>query len=149
MANEAFFPGTLRTSINQALIILISKNVAKDTIWGWGAITLLNVSYSILVKVLALWMHKVASRIVKQEHTRRKFILDTMIFAWEAMVWARETNQDSSFLKIDFDKACDRVNWSFITNMLQCYDFFSRCIAMVDTIFSNASAFVSVNKTHI
>jgi hypothetical protein len=47
-----------------------------------------------------------------------RFILDTVNYAWEAMEWARETGQYSLLLKIDFVKAYDRVDWSFVTDML-------------------------------
>lgn len=39
-----------------------------------------------------------------------KFILDTLSFPCESMESATGTGQDSLFLKIDFDKAYDRVD---------------------------------------
>lgn len=48
---------------------------------------------------------------------------------------------------MDFDKAFDRVDWTFISKMLQCLGFGPNCVAMVHTLFSNTSAFVSMNST--
>lgn len=39
-------------------------------------------------------------------------------FECEGMEWAREIDQDSLFLNIDFDKAYDRIDWSSIFDML-------------------------------
>jgi hypothetical protein len=87
--------------------------------------------------------------VVHQEHTsfvKGRFILDTVVSTWEAMEWARETSQQSLILKIDFDKAYDWVDWSFILEMLTCLGFGPRCVAMVNTLFTNASTFVSINN---
>jgi hypothetical protein len=92
----------------------------------------------------------VTSRIVHEEQIgfiQSKFILHTIIFAWETMKWARETRQDSLFIKIDFDKAYERVDWSFVTKMLQCLIFGSNCVVIVNTLFSNVSTLVYVNNT--
>lgn len=39
------------------------------------------------------------------------------------MEWARISDQDALFIKIDFEKACDRIEWYFITSMLQALGF--------------------------
>jgi hypothetical protein len=58
-----------------------------------------------------------------------------VISAWEAMEWAKETSQQALFLKIDFDKAYDWIDWTFITDMLTCLGFGSQCVGMVSTFF--------------
>ena len=50
-------------------------------------------------------------------------------------------------LKIDFKKACDWVDWSFISEMMTCLSFGSYCVRMVSTLFSNVETFVSTNKS--
>jgi hypothetical protein len=65
---------------------------------------------------------------------------------WEAMEWARESGQQALFLKIDFDKAYDHIDWTFITDMLTCLGFGQCCVGMINTLFTCASAFVSVNN---
>jgi hypothetical protein len=55
------------------------------------------------------------------------------------MGWACESSQESLFLKIDFDKAYDRIYWSFITKLMPCLGFGPRHVAMVTTLFLNAS----------
>jgi hypothetical protein len=63
------------------------------------------------------------------------------------MEWARETGQQALFLKIDFDKANNQIDCTFISDMLTCLGFDPRCLGMVSTLFSCASSFISVNNT--
>jgi hypothetical protein len=58
-----------------------------------------------------------------------------------------ETSQQPLFLKIEFGKAFDRVDWNFITDMLTCVGFRPRCVTVVNTLFTNTSAFVLVNNS--
>jgi hypothetical protein len=71
---------------------------------------LLRVAYKIMAKAIVLRVRDVAKKIECREQTgfvQGWFILDTMLSAWEAMEWARESSQQALFLKIDFDKAYD------------------------------------------
>lgn len=66
-----------------------------------------------MTKVLAFRIWSVAQYVVQQEKTgfvQGRFIRDTMISSWEAPWSGLETGQQSLFLKIDFEKACDQVD---------------------------------------
>ena len=118
------------------MIKLIPKNAARDSIGGRRPITLLSVTYKIMVKAVALRVRDVARKIVRREKTgfvQGRFI-ETVISAWEAMEWAR-------------DKAYYRIDWTFITDMFTCLGFGPRCVGMVITLFSYASALISVINT--
>jgi hypothetical protein len=54
IAKEALSQRKLSEFLNLALIVLIPKNAAKDSISGWRPITLLNVCYKILAKAIAI-----------------------------------------------------------------------------------------------
>ena len=48
--------------------------------------------------------------------------------------------------KIDFDKSYDKMEWTFIIDMLSYLDFGSKCVDMINTLFSSLLAFVAVNN---
>jgi len=150
VVDEVFMTGRMSQFLNQGLIKLININAARDTIGGWRPITLLSVAYKIMAKAMARKIHSVAKNVVRQEQVgfvQGRFILDTVISAWEGLEWAQGTGQETYFLKIDFDKAYDRVDWLFILEMLTCLGLGPRCVAMVNTLFSNASALALVNNS--
>lgn len=54
MALEEFSIGQLLDFLNQGLIDMIIKNVARDSIGGWWHINLLTLFYKIMANALAL-----------------------------------------------------------------------------------------------
>jgi hypothetical protein len=57
-----------------------------------------------------------------------------------------EIGQQSLFLNTEFDKAYDRVDYSFISKMLTCLGVGPHYVAMVNTLFTIALAFASSNN---
>ena len=66
---EAFEIGSLGPSINTGIIKLIPKFGDKPLIKNFWPITLLNVSYKILAKVLATRLEKVLPKFICPTHT--------------------------------------------------------------------------------
>lgn len=62
-------------------------------------------------------------RLEQNGFIKSRFILDNIIVVWEGMEWASHSKQNAIFLKIDFVKAYDRIEWSFILVMLQALGF--------------------------
>ena len=64
---------------------------------------------------------------------------------WEAMDYAEESGQDYIFLKIDFEKAYERLNWDYIIQALMHMGCGVKFCSMVKTLLGNALERVSVN----
>jgi hypothetical protein len=62
------------------------------------------------------------------------------------MEWAREFRQHPLFLKIDFDKTSDHIDWKFIIDMFTFIGFGQHYVGMVNTLFACAFDFVLVNN---
>jgi hypothetical protein len=52
-------------SLNQGLVKLIPKNTTRDTVGRWRPINLLNFSYKIMAKEMALKIRLVAQKVVR------------------------------------------------------------------------------------
>lgn len=92
---EAFHASSLGELINKGNIKFIPKSGDLEDICNWRPITLLNVSYKIIAKALALKIHHLLPQIVCPEQTgfiKSRFILDNIIVVWEGMEWARCSN---------------------------------------------------------
>jgi hypothetical protein len=72
-------------------------------------------------------------------------ILDNIFLAFEAIEWTLENKQDLTMLLLDFEKAYDRVNWTFLKQTMASMGFDSTWINQVMSLNENASASVIVN----
>ncbi|KAH9312921.1 hypothetical protein KI387_027956 [Taxus chinensis] len=145
---EAMQSRYLRNCINKGNIKFIPKVGNPELITNWQPITLLNVSYKIMAKALALWVASLLPKIVRPEQSgfvKGRFILDNLIVVWEGLEWARASLQKVVFLKIDFEKAYDHIGWSLILVMLKGLGFGDFFLNAIHTLFIDASSFITIN----
>jgi hypothetical protein len=64
--------------------------------------------------------------------------LDKVVAVWEGMEWASASGLDAFFIKIDFEKAYDRVEWSFILATMKALVFGHFFIGTVGMLFVEA-----------
>ena len=64
-----------------------------------------------------------------------RFILDNLLIMQETMAWAEASNQPLIFLKLDFSKAYDMVDWQCMYKILYQHDqsLISRRLCMCQT----------------
>ena len=118
--------GSLGDKINQGLIKLLPKDGDKLQVKNWRPITLLNISYKVIAKLLANRIAKVLDSIISVTKTgfiKGRFILENLVTSWEAMHWAKADNQNSTMILLDFEKAYDRIEWHFVIAMLKQFGF--------------------------
>lgn len=111
-------------------------------------IYLLNTSYKIFAKALARRSTAVLQTYINPSQSAfipGRFILDNIMLVSELQKWVEDLDQEAIFLSIDFAKAYDRVEWSFLMPMLRKMGFGETFISFVKVLISRASATVSVN----
>ena len=89
---EAISKGTLGLEIKKGIIKLPPKDGDKAITKNWRPITLLNVSYKILAKILALRLVNILPKFVCATQTsfiKGRYILENLITSSEAMEWAK------------------------------------------------------------
>jgi hypothetical protein len=60
------------------------------------------------------------------------------------MEWAKESDQDLVLL-LDFEKANDRVNWTFLQEFMKKIGFLDEWIPWTPSLYKNSEFFVVVN----
>jgi hypothetical protein len=133
---------------NKGLIILIPKSGNHARIGNWRPITLLGSLYKILAKTLAKRLQTFLPSIIRPSQTgfvKGRCILDNTFLAQEAQDWAEESNQDLVLLFLDFEKAFDRIEWSFLFEALAKLGFCSQWIRWVSSLYKSASSAIKLN----
>lgn len=140
--------GRFPKGITKGLITLIPTSGDLKLLNNWRPITLLNVSYKIFAKALQMKVKEPLSEIISPDQSaylKNRFILDNIMLTQETLLWAKKSMQDAIFLKLDFSKAFDRVDWHFLFNIMSKMGFPNPFINMVKLTLKDAEASINVN----
>ncbi|KAL5573135.1 hypothetical protein UlMin_022732 [Ulmus minor] len=112
-------------SINETLITLLPKVKCPTHMTEFRPISLCNVLYKIISKMLATRMRSVMNSIISEEQSAfipGRLISDNAIIGFECLhALKRRRSKKKGFLalKLDMAKAYDRVEWSFIREVMK------------------------------
>ena len=125
--NEAYDYGELSTSQKMAMIKLIEKK-GKDKmhIKNWRPISLLNVDAKIASKALAKRLETVLPLIIHGNqcaYVKGRSIFDCTRIIDDIMFYTKEKNLSGLLLAIDFEKAFDSLDWTFLNKALSAFNF--------------------------
>jgi hypothetical protein len=151
MINEAVRSNRLPPGITSGLISLLHKGGERGKLTNWRPITLLNVAYKLYAKALQLRLQPVLMEIISFDQSAflpLRFILDNILLMHETMEWAAHSGQPLIFLKLDFSKAYDMVDWPFLFQAMSKMGFPPAFVDMVKMLFHEAAASIKVNNSH-
>ena len=147
--NAGFHRGTLSISQRRGLITLLPK---KDKILyrlkNWRPISLLNCDYKIATKAIATRMKKVLPNIINFDQSgflKGRFIGENIRLIDSVINYTDTEDISGLLLFVDFEKAFDTLEWSFITKTLKHYNFGPSLIAWITTFYSDISSTVLNN----
>jgi hypothetical protein len=84
-------------------------------------ISLINCSFKIFSKVLTNRLSKVAQRLISVNQSafiKGRYILESVVVAHEIVHSLHKSGAPGLILKLDYEKAYDRVSWNFLFDML-------------------------------
>lgn len=107
--------------LNFGILSLIPKVQGADSIKQYRPIALINVVFKLVAKAFASRLSPVAHRIVAPNQTaliKGRFIQDGALALHEIIHELKSKKLQAILLKLDFEKAYDRVNWKFLREVL-------------------------------
>ena len=147
--NCAYAKGLLAVTQRRGLITLLpKKNKPANFLKNWRPITLLNCDYKIATKSIASRLRKVIPRIINHDQTgflKNRFSGEN-IRLLDSIINYTDTEQIPGLLLfVDFEKAFDSVEWSFIEKALKYYNFGSSSIAWIKLFYTDISSCIQNN----
>ena len=147
--NAAHTNGKLSNSQRQAIIRLIEKK-DKDRryVENWRPISLLNVDYKIGSKALATRLEKVLPSIIHENqcaYVKGRTIFDAIRSINDVMEYTKLHNIPGLMTTFDFKKAFDSLNWQYLVNTLEAFNFGDSFIRWVKVLYSDISSCVMNN----
>ena len=149
--NYAFKSGSLSISQRRGIISLIPKKFKDKTILeNLRPISLLNVDYKILTKTIAKRLEKVLPNIINIDQTgyvKGRYIGENIRLIQDVIHFTNLTNQKGIAIFLDFKKAFDSVEWSYLNAALELFNFGPDILNWIKIIYNDASSCV-VNNGH-
>lgn len=154
MVKGFFQNGFMSSEINHSRIILIPKIDSPCLITHYKPISLCNVTYKLIAKILAKRLCLIMANIISPlqfAFVRGRLIQDNSVLTHEVFHMLRKKCSGRKFMaiKADIEKAYDRMEWVLILQALKCFRFndmfinwISQCISTISySILLNGSPF--------
>lgn len=145
----SFYSGQLSITQREGIITCIPKGDKTRTLLkNWRPISLLNTDYKILTAVLANRIKNVLPSIINSNqkgYLKGRFIGENTRLIYDIMHYLSEKNRSGLLLLIDFEKAFDTIEWSFIRKVLKKYNFGNNFLKWFSIIYKDVKSYVLNN----
>jgi hypothetical protein len=136
---------TLRGS---TLASFILKEPGADQITHFRSIALINVIFKIVSKAYATRLDPITHRVISPFQTafiKGRNILDGSLALIEIVHELRRKKLSGILLKLDFEKAYDRVKWDFLNEVLRCKGFEEGLIHRIAQLVAGGQTVITIN----
>ena len=143
--------GIMPIRLNDTYICLIPKVNSPQKITEYRLISLCNVIYKIVAKVLANRLKGVLPKVINDAQSAfvpGRQITDNVLAAFEVMHCINQRRKGKEGLmaiKLDMSKASDRVEWGFLEVMMRKMGFQDRWISLMMMCVNTVSYSVLIN----
>ena len=148
---DFFRSGKLLKEVNHTLITLIPKVANPETTAHFRPISLCNTVYKIVAKILVNRMKPILQRIVHPAQSAfipGRTIHDNILIAHEVVNKFKHMKGKKGYvaLKLDMEKAYDRIEWDFLLNSLNQLGFHDNWIQWIKECISTVSYSLIINN---
>ncbi|CAL0305463.1 unnamed protein product [Lupinus luteus] len=123
MVDDFYSCGALVRGCNASFTVLVPKIGSPQGLGDFRPISLISCFQKIISKLLAARIKKIIPSVISECQTafiKGRYIMDGVVIANEIVKQARRKKDGDCFIfKVDFKKAYDSVNWSFLLYMLE------------------------------
>ena len=147
--NYAYETGQLSVTQRRGIIKLIPKKDAEPFfIKNWRPLTLLNCDYKIAAKSIANRLKPSLPNLINYDQTgfiKGRFIGENIRLIDSVTCYAKDKNIPGLLLFLDFEKAFDTIEWSFIRKTFQHFGFGSSMLKWLNLFYCRPESCVLNN----
>jgi hypothetical protein len=140
--------GKFLPSLNATFLTLIPKEERVTNPKNFRPISLCNVIYKNISKVIALRLKPILPFIISKEQSRyfegRK-IMDSIIVVHEIIHSLKSTRTPGMLLKLDLSKAFDKLSWQYMKALLSAFGFNKDWVTCIMNLISSTFFSILVN----
>jgi hypothetical protein len=134
--------------LNFGIISLIPKVKGADRITQFRPIALINVIFKLVAKAYAIRLAPLAHRTIDRSQSafiKGRCLHEGALALHEIAHELRVGKQEGLLLKLDFEKAYDRVNWDFLQEILLRKGFSTRVVHRLLQLVKGGQTAINVN----
>ena len=138
----------LSSKFECSYITLIPKVDGPTKVNDFRPISLLNISMKIITKLLANRLQKLIQQIVHKNQygfIKSRTIQDCLAWALEYLHMCHQSRKELIILKLDFEKAFDKIEHQAMLAVMQHKGFGNRWLSWMKLIFASGTSSVLLN----
>ena len=146
--NSCYTDSDLCDSMKTSNTRLVFKKGDRKSLKNWRPISLLNVDYKICSKALSSRLSSVLGKIVTPDQTCSvpgRSISSNLVILRDKLDYIDRTDEPGILISLDQEKAFNRVDRSFLMNLLQHFGFGPSFCRWILTLYHGANMQVMVN----
>ena len=149
--NYGFKHGHLNITQKQGIIKVVPKK-RKNRLYleNWRLISLLNIDYKIAAKTIARRISKLLPKLISEDQTgyiKGRYIGQNIRLIKDILRVSSLEAIPGLAIFIDFKKAFDSVDWNFLSNTLEAFNFGPQLKRWITTFYNGCSSCV-INNGH-
>jgi hypothetical protein len=146
---EGFFEGNIcLSSINSSFITLVPKSKSPSGVNDFRPFSLLNSSLKLITKMLADRLQKVITRLIHKNlygFVKSRSIHDCLAWAFEYLHICKKSKKELVILKLDFEKAFDKIEHQAVLEILKHMGFGERWLGWIKSLLNSGTSSVILN----
>ncbi|KFK28834.1 hypothetical protein AALP_AA7G055000 [Arabis alpina] len=147
--SEFFTSGRILKQWNSTAVSLIPKRQGADMVSEFRPISLCNVLYKVISKILARRLQQVMSDMIAPSQyafVKGRLLVENVLLASELVQgFNKKSVSARGLLKVDLRKAFDSVNWEFILLLLKIGEFPEVLNGWIEQCITTTSFSINVN----
>ena len=136
------------SKMNKGIISLTPKEGDLDIITNWRPITMLNVDFKIVAKIITNRLKNVLNVIISSEQfccVNDRSIINLNTLMRDIMFFTNDNDKEAALINLDWSKAFDRVDHDLLYTILGKFGFDSSFIQLIQMLYSEAESVLCIN----
>jgi hypothetical protein len=148
VVEESRTSGQVLSALNATFLTLIPKEERVTHPKQYRLISLCNVIYKIITKVIATRLKPILPFVISKEqagYVEGRKIMDSVILSHEVIHSLKTTKIPGMLIKLDLSKYFDRISWQYMCSLLEAFGFDNHWVNWIMRLTSSSFFSILVN----